>query len=108
MRLAVGSNQIFRATKISGKFAISEWAIVRKPIVVDTVKKIAALYLLFVVTVIYGYSVGRFNVFPYDHIDPLPSALAAQLPQFAPGDLAISYATSSLLLGLDPKTLNVK
>jgi hypothetical protein len=41
-------------------------------------------------------------------IEPLPQSLAADFPQFSPGDLAISYRTTNLIFILDPKSLKVK
>lgn len=41
-------------------------------------------------------------------IDPLPQSLAADFPQFSPGDLAISYRSTNLIFILDPESLRVK
>jgi len=41
-------------------------------------------------------------------IEPLPSHLAPDFPDFEPGDLVISYATTNLIFVLDPETLGVK
>ena len=41
-------------------------------------------------------------------IEPLPTSLAQYFPQFEPGDLLISYATTNLIFVLDPNTLKVK
>jgi hypothetical protein len=41
-------------------------------------------------------------------IDPMPQSLAADFPQFSPGDLAISYRSTNLIFILDPNSLKVK
>lgn len=41
-------------------------------------------------------------------IEPLPQRLAADFPQFVPGDLLISYKMINLLFILDPNTLKIK
>ena len=41
-------------------------------------------------------------------ISPLPAALAGAFPQFAAGDLAISYHTTNLIFILDPQSLKIK
>ncbi|MEE8512777.1 MAG: arylsulfotransferase family protein [Acidiferrobacterales bacterium] len=41
-------------------------------------------------------------------IDPLPKHLVAEFPQFARGDLLISYHTTNLVFVLDPNTLKIK
>jgi hypothetical protein len=43
-----------------------------------------------------------------NNIEPLPQSLAADFPQFKPGDLLISYATTNLIFVLDPVSLKVK
>ncbi len=41
-------------------------------------------------------------------IDPLPKHLVAEFPQFARGDLLVSYHTTNLVFVLDPNTLKIK
>jgi hypothetical protein len=41
-------------------------------------------------------------------IEPLPQALAADFPDYEPGDLVVSYATSNLVFIVNPETLKVK
>lgn len=41
-------------------------------------------------------------------VDPLSQDMAKHFPQFEPGDLAISYATTNLIFVLDPDSLQVK
>ena len=41
-------------------------------------------------------------------IDPLPASLASRFPSFAPGDILLSFRTPSLLMVVDPETLEIK
>jgi hypothetical protein len=52
------------------------------------------------------YATG--NMTHGNDIEPLPTHLAEDFPNYSPGDLLISYATNNLVLVLDPNTLKIK
>ncbi|PWE32896.1 hypothetical protein DDZ14_07325 [Maritimibacter sp. 55A14] len=55
----------------------------------------------------HGYSWIRDPMHPND-IDPLPAALAGAFPDFAPGDLLMSFRGLNLVTAVDPETQKVK